>query len=86
MLFQDELGELVFLPYTAFLAFFFVFLYKTLPETKGKTFEEITALFSNDMNVVAPSNESLGLDGKYSSFTGSDSNPSPARESESNLQ
>ena len=69
MLFQGWLGELVFLPYTAFLAFFFVFLYKTLPETKGKTFEEISAIFSKDKNAVTPSGDSLGLDSKYLTFT-----------------
>ena len=74
MLFQDELGELVFLPYTAFLAFFFLFLYKTLPETKGKTFEEISAIFSKDKNTMTPSGESLGSDNKY--------DVSPPRESD----
>ncbi|ELU18919.1 hypothetical protein CAPTEDRAFT_161693 [Capitella teleta] len=39
-------GELVFVPFTCFLFVFFVFLWCFLPETKGKTFEEISALFN----------------------------------------
>ena len=35
----------MFIPYTVLLAFFFMFLFITLPETKGKPIEEITAMF-----------------------------------------
>ena len=44
---KNALEELVFLPYTVLLAIFIVYLYKFLPETKGKTFEEISASFGN---------------------------------------
>lgn len=34
-----------FLPFTVFLAIFWTFTYFKVPETKNRTFEEITALF-----------------------------------------
>jgi MFS transporter, SP family, solute carrier family 2 (facilitated glucose transporter), member 1 len=34
-----------FLPFSVLLAFFWVFTYKKVPETKNKTFEEVAALF-----------------------------------------
>merc|ERR1719419_615937 len=43
---QGALKELVFVPFTCLTAIFFIFLIIFLPETKGKTFEEISALFS----------------------------------------
>ncbi|CAH0716312.1 unnamed protein product, partial [Brenthis ino] len=41
------LDNYTFLPFSVFLAFFWVFTYKKVPETKNKTFEEILALFRN---------------------------------------
>ena len=40
------MGELVFVPFTCLLVIFFIFLFIYLPETKGKTFEEIATLFA----------------------------------------
>ncbi|RWS03998.1 glucose transporter type 1-like protein, partial [Dinothrombium tinctorium] len=37
-----------FLPFTAFLAIFWTFTYHKVPETKNRTFEEISALFRRD--------------------------------------
>ncbi|XP_064457955.1 glucose transporter type 1-like isoform X2 [Ornithodoros turicata] len=42
---QEELGNYSFLPFTALLGLFWTFTYKKVPETKNKTFEEISALF-----------------------------------------
>lgn len=39
------LQSYLFLPFTVFLAIFWIFIYKKLPETKNRTFEEIAALF-----------------------------------------
>ncbi|XP_044000904.1 glucose transporter type 1 isoform X4 [Aphidius gifuensis] len=39
------LDNYTFLPFSAFLAVFWIFTYKKVPETKNKTFEEILALF-----------------------------------------
>lgn len=39
------LQSYLFLPFTVFLAIFWIFTYKKLPETKNRTFEEIAALF-----------------------------------------
>ncbi|XP_043261920.1 glucose transporter type 1 isoform X6 [Colletes gigas] len=39
------LENYTFLPFSAFLAIFWIFTYKKVPETKNKTFEEILALF-----------------------------------------
>jgi len=39
------LENYTFLPFSVLLAFFWVFTYKIVPETKNKTFEEITTLF-----------------------------------------
>lgn len=41
----DALGNYVFLPFTALLVLFFIFVYFKLPETKNRTIEEVTALF-----------------------------------------
>lgn len=59
---QDYLGNYTFLPFSACLAFFWIFTYKKVPETKNKTFEEILALFrhghdrygENKLNTVVP--------------------------------
>ena len=74
---ESSLETLVFLPYTCLLAFFIVFLYYTLPETKGKTFEEISALFGANKNNMALSPERVdddikGVPGNYSSFSSTD--------------
>ena len=37
-----------FLPFTGFLAIFWIFTYFKVPETKNRTFEEIAALFRKD--------------------------------------
>lgn len=42
---QNHLENYTFLPFSAFLAVFWIFTYKRVPETKNKTFEEILALF-----------------------------------------
>jgi len=39
------LQNYTFLPFSVLLAFFWIFTYKIVPETKNKTFEEISALF-----------------------------------------
>ena len=43
---QEALQELVFLPFTGFLLLFFILLCVYLPETKGKSFEEVAAIFA----------------------------------------
>lgn len=42
---QATLENYTFLPFSVFLAIFWVFTYKKVPETKNKTFEEILSLF-----------------------------------------
>uniref|UniRef100_W8AU68 Glucose transporter type 1 n=2 Tax=Ceratitis capitata TaxID=7213 RepID=W8AU68_CERCA len=42
---KAELENYTFLPFSVFLAIFWIFTYKKVPETKNKTFEEICALF-----------------------------------------
>ncbi|XP_037037637.1 glucose transporter type 1 isoform X15 [Bradysia coprophila] len=42
---QNALENYTFLPFSVFLAIFWIFTYKKVPETKNKTFEEILALF-----------------------------------------
>ena len=39
------LENYTFLPFSVFLAIFWVFTYKKVPETKNKTFDEIATLF-----------------------------------------
>nr|XP_054768427.1 solute carrier family 2, facilitated glucose transporter member 1-like [Lytechinus pictus] len=46
-LMQDGLGYYVFLIFAGFLAVFFFFTWKFVPETKNKSFEEISALFKS---------------------------------------
>ncbi|XP_023316729.1 glucose transporter type 1 isoform X7 [Trichogramma pretiosum] len=42
---HNHLDNYTFLPFSAFLAIFWIFTYKKVPETKNKTFEEILSLF-----------------------------------------
>ncbi|XP_039285954.1 glucose transporter type 1 isoform X22 [Nilaparvata lugens] len=42
---RNSLENYTFLPFSVFLAIFWIFTYKKVPETKNKTFEEILALF-----------------------------------------
>ncbi|XP_021936256.1 glucose transporter type 1 isoform X9 [Zootermopsis nevadensis] len=42
---KNSLENYTFLPFSAFLAIFWIFTYKKVPETKNKTFEEILGLF-----------------------------------------
>ncbi|CAH0546139.1 unnamed protein product [Brassicogethes aeneus] len=42
---KSALDNYTFLPFSVFLAIFWIFTYKKVPETKNKTFEEISALF-----------------------------------------
>ncbi|XP_065570668.1 glucose transporter type 1-like isoform X2 [Artemia franciscana] len=41
------LSSYVFLPFSILLAFFWVFTYRKVPETRNKTFEEIAAIFKS---------------------------------------
>ena len=43
--FQVFLDDYTFLPFSALLAVFWIFTYYMVPETKGKTFEEIADMF-----------------------------------------
>ncbi|XP_013771953.2 solute carrier family 2, facilitated glucose transporter member 1-like isoform X2 [Limulus polyphemus] len=45
----NVLGDYTFLIFTVLLAFFWVFTYKKVPETKNKTVEEITSIFRQRM-------------------------------------
>ncbi|XP_066148604.1 glucose transporter type 1 isoform X4 [Euwallacea fornicatus] len=42
---KTALENYTFLPFSVFLALFWIFTYKRVPETKNKTFEEILAIF-----------------------------------------
>uniref|UniRef100_A0A1B0B0C7 Major facilitator superfamily (MFS) profile domain-containing protein n=1 Tax=Glossina palpalis gambiensis TaxID=67801 RepID=A0A1B0B0C7_9MUSC len=46
------LDNYTFLPFSVFLAIFWIFTYKKVPETKNKTFEEILALFRHNNGSV----------------------------------
>ena len=50
------LENYTFLPFSVFLAIFWVFTYKKVPETKNKTFDEIATLFKiqNKQKYVLP--------------------------------
>ena len=50
---QNHLGDYTFLPFTVFLAIFWTFTYKKVPETKNRTFEEIAVLFQQDNSGLA---------------------------------
>nr|NP_001303403.1 glucose transporter 1, isoform AA [Drosophila melanogaster]ALI30448.1 glucose transporter 1, isoform AA [Drosophila melanogaster] len=45
---KTALENYTFLPFSVFLAIFWIFTYKKVPETKNKTFEEILALFRHN--------------------------------------
>ena len=45
LLLQTMLENYTFLPFSMFLAVFWIFTYKKVPETKNKTFDEIATLF-----------------------------------------
>ncbi|KAK3095787.1 hypothetical protein FSP39_019092, partial [Pinctada imbricata] len=45
---QKGLGNFSFLPFTICLLLFWIFIYKYLPETKNRTFEEIVAIWKSD--------------------------------------
>ncbi|XP_059170673.1 glucose transporter type 1-like [Physella acuta] len=45
---QAGLKNYTFLPFTVLLVLFFIFTFYKVPETKGKTFDEVTALWRND--------------------------------------
>jgi SP family facilitated glucose transporter-like MFS transporter 1 len=45
---ENAMERYSFLPFTVFLAIFWIFTYFKVPETKNRTFEEISALFRKD--------------------------------------
>ncbi|KAK3105051.1 hypothetical protein FSP39_016190 [Pinctada imbricata] len=47
---QDFLGKFFFLPFTVMLLLFWIFTFIKVPETKGKTIEEITAIFDDSIS------------------------------------
>ncbi|EFN72020.1 Glucose transporter type 1 [Camponotus floridanus] len=57
---KTSLENYTFLPFSAFLAIFWIFTYRRVPETKNKTFEEILALFrhGNDREEELTTNSS----------------------------
>ncbi|XP_055324204.1 glucose transporter type 1-like isoform X2 [Sitodiplosis mosellana] len=48
---QSALENYTFLPFSVFLAIFWIFTYKKVPETKNKTFEEILAIFRHGRGI-----------------------------------
>ncbi|TDG48505.1 hypothetical protein AWZ03_005049 [Drosophila navojoa] len=60
---KNSLENYTFLPFSVFLAIFWIFTYKKVPETKNKTFEEILALFRHNNG----SGESVNGNGNSSS-------------------
>jgi len=66
---QTMLENYTFLPFSMFLAVFWIFTYKKVPETKNKTFDEIATLFKiqnkqknlvNCVNNIAQNNTDCG--------------------------
>ncbi|XP_012940754.1 glucose transporter type 1 [Aplysia californica] len=59
---QNGLGDYAFLPFTGLLLVFWAFTFWFVPETKGKTFEEVTALWQEggqrDSNSGSPKEHS----------------------------
>ncbi|XP_055620795.1 glucose transporter type 1 isoform X3 [Toxorhynchites rutilus septentrionalis] len=67
---KTALENYTFLPFSVFLAIFWIFTYKKVPETKNKTFEEILALFRhgngrsmlNCVNNLEPQSMNSGIE------------------------
>ncbi|XP_055910923.1 glucose transporter type 1 [Eupeodes corollae] len=67
---RTALENYTFLPFSVFLAIFWIFTYKKVPETKNKTFEEILALFRhgngrsmlNCVNSLEPQSMNSGIE------------------------
>ncbi|XP_055373535.1 glucose transporter type 1 isoform X4 [Condylostylus longicornis] len=67
---KSALDNYTFLPFSVFLAIFWIFTYKKVPETKNKTFEEILALFRhgngrsmlNCVNSLEPQSMNSGIE------------------------
>uniref|UniRef100_A0A8C7ZWS9 Solute carrier family 2 member 3a n=1 Tax=Oryzias sinensis TaxID=183150 RepID=A0A8C7ZWS9_9TELE len=57
---EEWCGPWVFLIFTAFLILFFIFTYIKVPETKGRTFEEISRVFSGG-NLPIPDHDTTSL-------------------------
>lgn len=55
--FQELCGPWVFLIFTTFLIIFFIFTFLKVPETKGKTFDEISRSFGGSPPPVSVSAE-----------------------------
>lgn len=47
---QKELNNFSFLPFTAFLLLFWIFIYVYLPETKNRTFEDIASSWNKSQS------------------------------------
>nr|QZU27267.1 GLUT-1 [Onchidium reevesii] len=74
---QESLQDYTFLPFTGLLVLFFLFTFFFVPETKGKTFEEVSALWrTKDTETPGSSpsinklNEALDQKGPYGSTNG----------------
>ncbi|XP_037879339.1 glucose transporter type 1 isoform X3 [Glossina fuscipes] len=81
------LDNYTFLPFSVFLAIFWIFTYKKVPETKNKTFEEILALFRhnngrsmlNYTNSLEPQSMNSGIE-RAALMVSEEKNDSPAFE------
>ncbi|CAL1541319.1 unnamed protein product [Lymnaea stagnalis] len=49
---QASLKDYTFLPFTFLLVLFFIFTFYKVPETKGKTFEQVSAMWREDVAVT----------------------------------
>lgn len=67
---KTALENYTFLPFSVFLAIFWIFTYKKVPETKNKTFEEILALFrhNNGSDATMPGNHQLNDKSKQQGY------------------
>ncbi|XP_025156668.1 glucose transporter type 1 isoform X9 [Harpegnathos saltator] len=77
---KTSLENYTFLPFSAFLAIFWIFTYKKVPETKNKTFEEILALFRHGNDRYAAHKQLTTIPRKRSSpltLAGRPSYPTP---------